>query len=438
LALARALPEAADSFETPGLLLRFAYGIHLGLSQSVGIQRALETWEGFDDLLELHARSFGRKRERVEEVIAARWDDAPADSEERDRWGEEIRAWLQAPQHPEEGLVRLAVAAGLEGLALDEALDAFVDRIRSSEVDLHALGPDSVSTFGEVLLEQRDWFAEQARELVTAGGRLSNAAQFALGKSNASWAAGVLRDEMEGILREDIGGDIWRDVRRLGDPALLDLVLDEWHPHQIQLTRAAHLLAHLGGRPEAIPDAVATEVEELERPDGGGSVLDFFNRLQRGKDVLQSGPLVLLLRCHDCRRCYRYEFDRVVLDPQKIQANPDSVFESAEFTPSPECWHCGGSDFSPTRVTSVILMLGMQEILDGEVTESSLFQLKRSAVADSQPTPGRQGGPGGRLSTSSSGPEKSQTTYVAGEEPGRNDPCPCGSGRKYKKCCLRK
>ncbi|MFB6373848.1 MAG: SEC-C metal-binding domain-containing protein [Bradymonadaceae bacterium] len=23
------------------------------------------------------------------------------------------------------------------------------------------------------------------------------------------------------------------------------------------------------------------------------------------------------------------------------------------------------------------------------------------------------------------------------DEPGRNDPCKCGSGRKYKKCCLR-
>ncbi len=23
----------------------------------------------------------------------------------------------------------------------------------------------------------------------------------------------------------------------------------------------------------------------------------------------------------------------------------------------------------------------------------------------------------------------------AGKEPGRNDPCPCGSGKKYKKCC---
>jgi preprotein translocase subunit SecA len=24
---------------------------------------------------------------------------------------------------------------------------------------------------------------------------------------------------------------------------------------------------------------------------------------------------------------------------------------------------------------------------------------------------------------------------VAGTHVGRNDPCPCGSGRKYKKCC---
>jgi len=22
-------------------------------------------------------------------------------------------------------------------------------------------------------------------------------------------------------------------------------------------------------------------------------------------------------------------------------------------------------------------------------------------------------------------------------KPGRNDPCPCGSGKKYKKCCMR-
>ena len=26
-------------------------------------------------------------------------------------------------------------------------------------------------------------------------------------------------------------------------------------------------------------------------------------------------------------------------------------------------------------------------------------------------------------------------TIVLGPQPGRNDPCPCGSGKKYKKCC---
>lgn len=34
--------------------------------------------------------------------------------------------------------------------------------------------------------------------------------------------------------------------------------------------------------------------------------------------------------------------------------------------------------------------------------------------------------------------ERSTTTVKKKEEPGRNDPCPCGSGKKYKKCCLNK
>jgi preprotein translocase subunit SecA len=35
------------------------------------------------------------------------------------------------------------------------------------------------------------------------------------------------------------------------------------------------------------------------------------------------------------------------------------------------------------------------------------------------------------------GDETSQATQVVRSEEkiGRNDPCPCGSGKKYKKCC---
>jgi hypothetical protein len=32
---------------------------------------------------------------------------------------------------------------------------------------------------------------------------------------------------------------------------------------------------------------------------------------------------------------------------------------------------------------------------------------------------------------------KAKPVVRAGSKLGRNDPCPCGSGKKYKKCCLR-
>ena len=33
--------------------------------------------------------------------------------------------------------------------------------------------------------------------------------------------------------------------------------------------------------------------------------------------------------------------------------------------------------------------------------------------------------------------QKSSTTIVKDKKIGRNDPCPCGSGKKYKYCCGR-
>ncbi len=33
--------------------------------------------------------------------------------------------------------------------------------------------------------------------------------------------------------------------------------------------------------------------------------------------------------------------------------------------------------------------------------------------------------------------QRSSTTIIKAKKIGRNDPCPCGSGKKYKKCCGR-
>ena len=40
-----------------------------------------------------------------------------------------------------------------------------------------------------------------------------------------------------------------------------------------------------------------------------------------------------------------------------------------------------------------------------------------------------------RESRGENGEPEKPTTAKKGDEVGRNDPCPCGSGKKYKKCC---
>jgi preprotein translocase subunit SecA len=55
--------------------------------------------------------------------------------------------------------------------------------------------------------------------------------------------------------------------------------------------------------------------------------------------------------------------------------------------------------------------------------------MSRTAAAESgegHPQPGPETRPPG---------EKQKTVVREGEKVGRNDPCPCGSGKKYKKCC---
>jgi preprotein translocase subunit SecA len=43
----------------------------------------------------------------------------------------------------------------------------------------------------------------------------------------------------------------------------------------------------------------------------------------------------------------------------------------------------------------------------------------------------------GTMANSSEG-KKREPIRNRNEKVGRNDPCPCGSGKKYKNCCLRK
>jgi preprotein translocase subunit SecA len=66
--------------------------------------------------------------------------------------------------------------------------------------------------------------------------------------------------------------------------------------------------------------------------------------------------------------------------------------------------------------------------------------VSRSAATPAGPglVPGlgvpRSSGPDPRQLQTNRGEERKQAPVSAADEPGRNDPCPCGSGKKYKKC----
>ena len=86
-----------------------------------------------------------------------------------------------------------------------------------------------------------------------------------------------------------------------------------------------------------------------------------------------------------------------------------------------------------------------QEMIDG-LKETAIEQLfKVRMTQEDQPTtrvaqraPDWQETRGGDLDGSPRTPARVEPRAADGQKVGRNDPCPCGSGKKYKKCCLLK
>jgi hypothetical protein len=70
----------------------------------------------------------------------------------------------------------------------------------------------------------------------------------------------------------------------------------------------------------------------------------------------------------------------------------------------------------------------------GRVDELGMARGTRTAAGVGTPA----GTDVSRLSTNrGEASERKAEPVTVEDEPGRNDPCPCGSGKKYKKCCGR-
>jgi len=70
------------------------------------------------------------------------------------------------------------------------------------------------------------------------------------------------------------------------------------------------------------------------------------------------------------------------------------------------------------------------------VDEFGISRAAATGAATAAPalSPLTRRGPDPRELATNRGEERARTPVHAKKEPGRNDPCPCGSGKKYKKC----
>ena len=89
------------------------------------------------------------------------------------------------------------------------------------------------------------------------------------------------------------------------------------------------------------------------------------------------------------------------------------------------------------RVTDLVFR--MEQMNEGAVRETFVETKATHAAA-----PSSMAQPMGEMvkqqqqAIDQAGQQKVETIRNRGEKVGRNDPCPCGSGKKYKACCLRK
>ena len=77
-------------------------------------------------------------------------------------------------------------------------------------------------------------------------------------------------------------------------------------------------------------------------------------------------------------------------------------------------------------------------VTTGGEAHKSEYADEASSSGQTQASGGGQGGSMPKAAPKANRVHKQETVRREGPKVGRNDPCPCGSGKKYKNCCMNK
>jgi len=132
-------------------------------------------------------------------------------------------------------------------------------------------------------------------------------------------------------------------------------------------------------------------------------------------------------------RCLFYIFEEII-DSFKNQKSFNSIEEtSVKLLKSNE----KDSELNALAIDTLVRIDGIKhiEVIRESYAKKSIDGLYADSLENIEINLGLREKVSPKANTSKEEPQKS---LIKDKSIGRNDPCPCGSGKKYKKCCLNK
>jgi len=247
-----------------------------------------------------------------------------------------------------------------------------------------------------------------------------------MGLAQEKYAGARLMQELEAKLVAAglLGSANGQDATPL-DPAELGNLAD-WARENLRVEIPAHEFHTMSGQDirrrlmNALDDVHRPEMHEMEKAVLLQILDSSWMEHLRAMDHLRSSIGLQGYAQIDPKVEYKREGMRIFNDMWNGIADrvTDLIFRVEHF--DPEFLNYLGSHWKLDRAQTIHQQADSQ--LSGELVSSGVRSQQAAAIANSQRSPDKKREPLRNLA----------------KKVGRNDPCPCGSGKKFKACCMRK
>ncbi|MBD3370140.1 preprotein translocase subunit SecA [Candidatus Fermentibacteria bacterium] len=241
----------------------------------------------------------------------------------------------------------------------------------------------------------------------------------------------------QSLTGEGLREEVREMIQAMAEHVLNPVIPDDTEPEEWNLERAGLILGDLSGRPPYDLSGLGegTHEPELARQEAAGMVLDYYDQKveQLGEELMSELEKWAVLSSIDTGwREHLYSIDHLKSGiglRAYGQRDPLVEFKKEAFALFENLL----DDIDKLAVRKVLSLWPKREGLP-QKEAAPKGKAYQPGVRSLSEVGQKAGGGGGQRRA----PAKKQKT-VTRKTPkvGRNDPCPCGSGRKYKKCCGR-